>query len=388
MKKLVSLITIVFFAAAVFTSCSKEGPEGLAGLAGKDANETCKKCHNLANMDAVSENFSKSLHQAGTSWADETNRNSCGPCHAADGFMEAAKSNWDVNMAGIPYESKLTCQNCHSFHNTLDSAEFPDYALRPFRGFSLRINKTATYAAVAPSTTLTYNVSYLGGTAAIAMDLGKSNVCARCHQARTVSPYPDETLTTNLTTTSFRWGTHYGTQANIFGGKGAFEFTGTATYSNSKHTTVTSCGECHITTAKKGGKVGGHTFKMAEGTELNVEGCLACHPGATNFDILGKQAEIKALLNTLGNKLDVYLDKDAAHPMIPGMAKAWSGYIDIYDATNNPDGVYKSTNPFTVSQTVAKAIINFQIILRDRSLGVHNYAYTKALLTNTIAKLP
>jgi len=34
------------------------------------------------------------------------------------------------------------------------------------------------------------------------------------------------------------------------------------------------------------------------------------------------------------------------------------------------------------------ALINFQLCLRDYSLGIHNTKYTRTLLTNSIAALP
>ena len=401
--RLLQICLAAFVLSAMLVSCAGEdgldgkdgdaGTDGIDGVDGANANQFCKNCHNNTNMNAIAEDLEGSLHVSGASWADETNRNSCGPCHAHDGFNEAVKTGQHVNMAGIPYASHLNCKTCHDFHTTLDSTEFPDYALRTIDTVAVRINKTTTYVAVAPSTTPTFNITFAAGSKFVpAFQNGESNICISCHQARTVSPWPDIASTTNLTITNFRYGTHYGTAGNIFAGKGGIEFAGTATYSNSVHTTGASCGACHITKASATSHVGGHNFTMKEGTEINLDGCKTCHADATTYDINGKQTEIKGLLNQLGNKLDIYLDKDASHPVIAGLAKDWSGYIDIYDASNNPDGAYRNAASgnvaFVVSPKVAAGIVNFQLVLRDRSLGVHNYAYTKALLTNTIAEMP
>jgi len=84
--------------------------------------------------------------------------------------------------------------------------------------------------------------------------------------------------------------------------------------------------------------------------------------------------------------------------------------MNIYDPVNNPTGPTDnatmfqnpSTSGFTAAQialnaTLPKitltnaqmgAIINFQLCLREFSLGIHNKDYTQALLNNSIAVLP
>jgi hypothetical protein len=70
----------------------------------------------------------------------------------------------------------------------------------------------------------------------------------------------------------------------------------------------------------------------------------------------------------------------------------YHGYFDIYDAGANPAGYWKNPangNPAFPALTNAQfgAILNFQLLVRDASGGVHNYAYTKKLLENTIAAI-
>ena len=64
----------------------------------------------------------------------------------------------------------------------------------------------------------------------------------------------------NVLKPSYRTSTHNGTIAAIFAGIGGVEF-GTG-YSNSAHTTVASCQDCHM--APMTGKAGGHTFFARE----------------------------------------------------------------------------------------------------------------------------
>ena len=83
----------------------------------------------------------------------------------------------------------------------------------------------------------------------------------------------------------------------------------------------------------------------------------------------------------------------------------YDGYIDIYDPSTNPLGAWKnpgSTSSWTTAQkatnnglptfpslknVVVGSMINFQLCLREYSLGIHNHGYTKALLQNSIDAL-
>ena len=166
-------------------------------------------------------------------------------------------------------------------------------------------------------------------------------------------------------------------------------------------------------------RVGGHTF-FATG---NVEGCnqTGCHTGVTTGGTLykGVQDATKALLDQLAAKLK-YNGVDILNRNPDTESNLWAtkttnkydGYLNIYDPinnpngqTNNPGGMFQSPSPsntwsqaqkdynltlpkITLTNAQMGAIINFQLCLRDYSLGIHNTKYTQALLKNTIAILP
>ena len=76
----------------------------------------------------------------------------------------------------------------------------------------------------------------------------------------------------------------------------------------------------------------------------------------------------------------------------------YDGYMDIYDASVNPDGYWRNpgvNNPTNNAKpkfpkllnVQMGAIINFQFCLREYSLGIHNTKYVKALLTNSTEQL-
>jgi hypothetical protein len=85
--------------------------------------------------------------------------------------------------------------------------------------------------------------------------------------------------------------------------------------------------------------------------------------------------------------------------------KNYDGYINIYDPSSNPAGAFRNPAPGSTWTTAQKAtnsalpkftslknvqvgaLINFQLCLREFSLGVHNANYSKALLQNSIEAL-
>jgi hypothetical protein len=365
----VFLAALFIAATAIFTAC--EGPAGVPGDAGKDgvdANATCTKCHNSnSEMVAKSLQLNHSLHRTGEAWLEGT-RNSCAPCHTNEGFLDVIakntpKNKYNASAAALTDPTPLGCRSCHKIHTAYDST---DYAFTTVAAIDMLIDTTK----------------------AVSLDLGgSSNLCAKCHQPRTIKQMdfvgkPNDPYTASL---NYRWGTHYGTQGAIVGGKGAFEFAGTLSYSNSAHKTAASCASCHSAAAS--GISGGHTFSVVneETGALNTNGCLKCHSNASTLttNINNTKAEIDGLLVALGDKLSAYLEKENG---------AYSGYLDIYDASGNPNARYKNPTagnvafPAVTNKTAA-ALVNFMLVSRDRSHGIHNYPYTKALLTNTIAAL-
>ena len=113
-----------------------------------------------------------------------------------------------------------------------------------------------------------------------------------------------------------------------------------------------TCVDCHM------GEDADHGF------EPSVDNCQQCHPGATDFDINGLQTEIMALADSLGAKLVA------------------AGLIDEATAEGEPIVTQ-------APEAQARAMWNWITVFQeDRSLGVHNPAYARALLEAGIAALP
>jgi hypothetical protein len=177
-------------------------------------------------------------------------------------------------------------------------------------------------------------------------DGGQGNLCANCHQPRRAFPEAENGVITGINT---HWGPHHGPQsAMLLGVAGAGAEGKPSTHYLSVENT---CVGCHM------GENASHTF------EPDIAVCQACHADAENFDINGVQTEIQAELDRLGTALvaagvlsDITVD---GHPTV----------------TEAPEGV-------------ATALYNWLYIAHeDKSLGVHNPAYTKALLEASFAAL-
>jgi hypothetical protein len=172
-------------------------------------------------------------------------------------------------------------------------------------------------------------------------DGGKGNLCATCHQPRRQI---DEAVDGQIEVTSTHWGPHHGPQsAMLLGLAGAGEVEG----SPSAHYEMIedTCVSCHLSN---------HSF------EASLESCQDCHSGAESFDINGTQTEVQELLDELEEALisKGWLD-DEGHPAV----------------TSVPEGE-------------AAALWNWIYIAHeDKSLGVHNPAYTRALLEASLEAL-
>jgi len=343
MKKqfvLASWFTLLFFALMV--SCVKEGPvgpagadgidgtNGIDGVDGTDGTATCMRCHDSgSDLVAKQVQYQNSIHALGGNF--ERNSTSCAICHTHEGFLERLATGANSTAAAISDPTPVNCRTCHKIHETYTEA---DYELRVTGPVDL-IN---------------------GGT----VDFGNGNMCINCHQSR---PYEIPDMANDSTTiTSSRWGTHHGPQSAMVFGLGGFEIPGDLSYSNSPHSQLVTdgCITCHMAEAF-GNSAGGHTFNMTYiyhgGSQPNMVGCVACHAEADDFNVNGAQDEIEELLLEL------------------------EGLLIAKGVYNTNSGLW---NTGTYETNVAGAALNYIFVKEDRSDGVHNFNYARALLKNSI----
>jgi hypothetical protein len=174
-------------------------------------------------------------------------------------------------------------------------------------------------------------------------DGGSGNLCAVCHQPRRLMGVEDG----NVNWDSTHYGPHHGPQSAMLmgiGGEGVEGKPG-AHYSMVENT----CVACHV------GANDDHSF------EPNVAACQDCHADITEFNFSGLQTDVEAQLEELKAAL-------VAKGMLDG------------EADEAIVGVYPEAD--------AAALWNYIYIAHeDKSRGVHNPAYTKALLEASLAAL-
>lgn len=356
MLRVLSSMLMVICLAFFVSAC--EGPEGPAGEdgaigpigpkgdkgdpgdPGADGTAGCITCHDMSTeLVARLDQWRNSQHNLGGNF--ERNGQGCNECHTHEGFREFIANG---AVAGPPPNpTAIGCRTCHNIHTTWGEA---DYSLAVTGPTKFR----ATYFTAAD-----YNK-------------GNSNICVTCHQPRNVSPFP----TVNgpdVTITSSRYGPHHGPQGSFLVGAAGYEVPGSTAYpSGNPHGGITDgCITCHMA-APFGRQSGGHTMRLAyeyHGSEVaNMAGCVTCHPSAKNFDINGFQTDIEAL----GLQLADLLKADN---------------ILQLDGDGNPTGL--NIAPLTLSANKAGALYNWKmIIIEDRSKGVHNPGWARALLENSI----
>ena len=353
------IISIYVIAFTFVVGC--EGPIGLPGADGIDGidgtdgtdgvagNVTCLACHSGENIQNVKQQFSQSVHSAGQIAVDYAGgRASCARCHSSEGFIEFA--TYGTVEENISAPSAWECKTCHSLHSTF---EVGDFALRLADPIAFIFDENVT------------------------ADFGNSNLCANCHQSRRAEPNISAPGTT-FAITSTHYGPHHGAQSNVLYGVGFAEIAGSMSYpaaGSATHMTAETgkCTGCHMATYGNG--QGGHTFNPA------IDACTACHAGAADFDINGVQTAIAAQLDELR---DLLIARGVVEQAVEDIYEInqETGNIELVTVMG---GYHPVVGTFTMLE--AQAFFNWTGLDEDRSHGVHNPEYIKALLTNSIEAL-
>ena len=190
--------------------------------------------------------------------------------------------------------------------------------------------------------------------------MGNSNLCGVCHQSRRAEPaYGVEEPADSFAITSTHYGPHHGAQANVLAGVGFAEIEGSIAYpeaGSANHLSQASCSGCHM--APFGDAEGGHSFNPS------LAACNDCHGASSeDFNYGGVQTEVHELLVELRDEL-------VALGVVEG---------------DEEHGFHPVVGTFTMTQV--RAFFNWVGLEEDRSMGVHNPKYVKALLKNSIEAL-
>ncbi|MCD4736240.1 MAG: hypothetical protein K8R53_09370, partial [Bacteroidales bacterium] len=299
----------------------------------------CVQCHdNSQVIFAKTIQWEASTHATGGNF--ERNGTDCAPCHTSQGFLEVMAAGTQATTADISNPNPPNCYTCHKIHETYSPDDWAITYMDP--------------------------VTLWHPTTKAEVDLGTGNLCANCHQSRIPDPFPVPGGG-NVSIGSPYWGAHHGPVANIIAGAGGYEVAGSLPYTPASfHSTnvENSCTTCHLASAY-GVQAGGHNMGMTyayHGNDVvNTAGCVECH------------SDVSALETKIEDTKDEI-----------------SGLMDQLFGLLTTQGVMDSTNhaiPMEMTVDQAGGIINYNMSREDKSFGIHNYNYVKALLTNSVESL-
>jgi hypothetical protein len=281
----------------------------------------------------------------------------CTECHNDTAVITGKKAPWETSVHGAGTSAEYAggrdgCTGCHSgasFSKMIAAGQTP----ATYDGTAADVTHQDCRTCHAIYTSFIADDWALETTDAVALyafedatfDGGTGNLCAVCHQPRrTMAP---DVVDGVVNWSSTHYGPHHGPQASMLmgiGGEGAEGKPG-AHYSMVENT----CVACHV------GESDNHTFVPS------VANCQECHADIEDFDFSGLQTDVEAQLEELKAAL---------------VAK---GMLDA-EADEAIVGEYPEAD--------AAALWNYIYIAHeDKSLGVHNPAYTKALLEASLAAL-
>jgi len=357
----------------IFASCTKEGPagtpgadgvDGADGADGQDGTAGCITCHDANQTISLKEfQWQASMHAAGTALS-RSGSASCSPCHSQQGFFISDGNNplTSEEWEGVDDPIVLTCFTCHPVHETytyadVENLNFPDQP-----------NWAVTYGKV------------------VDMDLGKGNTCAHCHQSRTRDPIVDmNDLDIIYTGISTHFGPHYSPQANLTGGFGAYEITGSTSYSDNYHLGAEDgCVSCHMRFSSPN-TTGGHAMSIDADGDLE-DACAQCHNSGADAE--GKYEEYYhtyfATIDHDGD--DPTLNTTSYYTMLGDILTDYGVYTKVVDSVDGyPEAVHYNINrDLEINGTLTAAMFNHRFLYQDHSHGMHNPWYAKALLKNSL----
>jgi hypothetical protein len=316
--------------------------------------EACGTCHNgFVGPDRFGQ-WAGSAH-GGPVPAEALAQASCRRCHTAHAFLrDLAGLEPQTETAGAP---GVTCAVCHDPHEASNPSQARIFGTVPL-------------------------VS--GG----AYNAGRAGTCFACHEGEVADPAAHAAANEPFPCA---------VQADMLTARGAVEFGGA--HGTSFHGTTVfrlrpftgdpddpdypdACVTCHSTAAPTDA-LGGHAFRMRQGAaDIAAETCGPCHGGLATYDRpLGKDFDGDGL--SLGVQTEVSGLLEVVYQAISA--------ADVQDGVSRPGG---ALTPAIVSPDLGRttpllrqAVYNYNFVVVDGSLGVHNTTYAVQLLQRTYTAL-
>ncbi len=317
----------------------------------------------------------------------------CGNCHAIDALQQRVTGNVGTthdggvaNLAtgelqfrdpstgalssatyvGNATVAEVYCTTCHAVTNANDPhktgipwtpGSFPLQVAED--GGAINIERSASTAAV----TGTQATGPAGG------NYGPGATCMWCHRSRVdVTNY---LTATGNAITSVRWGPHEGPQADLFTGKGGYQYA-SQTYGEATHEQKLSCVDCHMVTVADNSNVPDHSFNP------QLSACLGCHAGATSFNVNGFESQVQAAMT----QIETWFNAAGL------LTRAESAPFTALTSAQLGDGSWDQDQPVPggaidgglLTQDQAGALYNYILVARGGAFGVHNPKYIAELL--------
>jgi len=382
-------------------------------------NSNCSACHEPHNpIEGAGKqerrDWAASGHgdTHGPAWEhyDFTTRDTCNACHTTTGFIKAM-GNGHTNTLKLGATSTgkevLACNGCHL------SNDFKNGGVRKTSGGY--VAGMGGYGAAAKAT-----ISF--------PDVGDSNLCIPCHAGRENGASMQGTLAapTNFANSTFK-NPHYLAAAAVFYGKGGFQFY----TSGVRYNTYGAAGKVGKGANWSHGRLGMDNYTTTTNTTVKASGviygsgnsgqCVACHLGPKNTHTFGALQVANATAGTSSYTRGCYgchtgtdIDMNA---FIEEEKEIWQRLFHFFNwnFVYNADGTQRTTpiyynelaNPYffsdpagTVSLTnwtltvpggtgkeTMGAAMNYKLLKAEKGSFVHNRAFGRALIADSIVYL-
>ncbi len=345
--------------------------------------ETCNYCHNAGTKHVIGEQWLYSGedasefdgrgfeggHGKGTYVARGSSAG-CAPCHSGAGQVEWVKEGRPVNEYGlpaavssVPETTKHTCATCHDPHDASNEHQ------------------------------LRFADMQLGDGTPVTMQLyGTGATCMQCHRARVNAP----TYAEDPVNASSHYGPHHGPQADLLlasnhpvfrdenGDEIHFPSSPHAVAVLPGHDEGDACVNCHMGGDAKvdaDGNVillGGHSWNMSdpEGNDF-VEACNPCH-GSFGGSFKDKKYYLNGNADLDGNGV-----AEGLQPEVKGLMEQ----LALLLPPVGENEVQVLPDDSTLTPSIMKSAYAYIWVEEDRSFGIHNPAFTTALLYAAIREM-